>query len=174
MGLRTIVGVLRTCPQPGSEENRGGLDDEAVSDSGFTYERMMRGTKLSARDRSTQAEHRSQAGESSAAVARPKLSRPVPEQIDSSLNHDGKNAPEDVTENFRAGFITLFACVTFVLLIACSNVANLLLVRFSGRRRENRVAHGDWRSRAGIVRLVLESLLVSVIAGGIGAFVRGD
>src|SRR5205807_8407344 len=93
-------------------------------------------------------------------------------KIDSGFTTTVKTLPEDVTENFRAGFITLFAAVTFVLLIACSNVANLLLVRFSGRRREIALRMAIGASRAGIVRLfVFESLLVSVIAGGVGAFV---
>src|SRR5205809_5065044 len=95
-----------------------------------------------------------------------------PNKIDSSLVTTAKTLPEDVTENFRAGFITLFAAVTFVLLIACSNVANLLLVRFSGRRREIALRMAIGASRAGIIRLfVFESLLVSIIAGGVGAFV---
>src|SRR4029079_11274541 len=82
-----------------------------------------------------------------------------------------KTLPEDVTENFRAGFVTLFAAVTFVLLIACSNVAHLLLVRFSGRRREIALRMAIGASRAGIIRLfVFESLLISIIAGVIGAF----
>jgi putative ABC transport system permease protein len=60
--------------------------------------------------------------------------------------------------------------VTFVLLIACSNVANLLLVRFSGRRREIALRMAIGGSRASIMRLfIIESLLVSLIAGILGA-----
>src|SRR5207249_3108520 len=89
-----------------------------------------------------------------------------PNKIDSGFTTTVKTQPEDVTENFRPGFITLFAAVTFVLLIACTNVANLLLVRFSGRRREIALRMAIGASRAGIIRLfVFESLLVSVIAG---------
>src|SRR5437660_2320059 len=92
-------------------------------------------------------------------------------KIDSSLTTTVRTLPEDVTQNFRAGFITLFAAVTFVLLIACSNVANLLLVRFSGRRREIALRIAIGAPRASIIRLfVFESLLVSVIAGAVGAF----
>src|SRR5205085_3615324 len=94
-----------------------------------------------------------------------------PNKIDSSLTTTVRTLPEDVTQNFRAGFVTLFAAVTFVLLIACSNVANLLLVRFSGRRREIALRMAIGASRAGIIRLfVFESLLISIIAGVVGAF----
>jgi predicted permease len=92
--------------------------------------------------------------------------------IDSTAETSVKTLPQDVTENIRAGFATLFAAVCFVLLIACSNVANLLLVRFSGRRREIALRMAIGASRAGVVRLfVWESLLISVFAGALGAFV---
>jgi len=95
-----------------------------------------------------------------------------PNNIDSAFVTTLRTLPEDVTRNFRAGFATLFAAVSFVLLIACSNVANLLLVRFSGRRREIALRMAIGASRTSITRLfVFESLFVSVIAGAVGAFV---
>ncbi|MBA2269232.1 MAG: ABC transporter permease, partial [Chthoniobacterales bacterium] len=76
---------------------------------------------------------------------------------------------EDVTQDLRAAFLTLLCSVAAVLLIACSNVANLLLVRFTGRRREIALRMALGAARTSIVRLfVLESTIVSVTAGIFG------
>jgi hypothetical protein len=62
------------------------------------------------------------------------------------------SAAEDVTGNLRPAFMTLLAAVSAVLLLACSNVANLLLVRFTGRKRELllRMALGDRRGHCAL------------------------
>ena len=139
---------------------------------GFSYERMMRGTGfLRVIGRIKRALTLEQVR-----AALPTLEKDYHENystnIDSTAETSVKTLPQDVTENIRAGFATLFAAVCFVLLIACSNVANLLLVRFSGRRREIALRMAIGASRASIVRLfVWESLLVSVLAGALGAFV---
>jgi putative ABC transport system permease protein len=159
--IYTIVGVLpRTAEFPGGVRLWVPLQDNPTSRDGYSYDgigRLKAGITVE------------QAGAELLRVHQAIFEEHDKERIVSPFTRDLR---AQFTREFRTVASALGAAVTLLLIVACANVAALMLARALARRREIGIRLAVGASRARLLRqLLVENVLLSVAGGAVGLVV---
>ncbi len=168
----TVIGVLPPIPQYPSESDMYMPTSQCPfrSDPKFIANRNQRMMTAFGRLKPGVSLEKAQADLSAIAG---RLANQYPESYPKVYGYGISAAPlrDDLTRRARSTFLVLLGASGFVLLIACANVANLLLARLLTLERELAVRTALGATRARLTRqLLTESVLVSVTGGALGLF----
>src|SRR6266404_584105 len=165
-----VIGIMPQSFQFGREMGRNfdiwgpvAFTPEQLSPDNLTYEHLVVLARLKPQVSFAQA----QAELDSIAANLRQMYMPGEDASQWTLSMDSFN--KLVVGDIKPALLVLLAAVAFVLLIACANVANLMLARGAGRQKEIAIRTALGANRLRVIRqLLTESVLLSLAGGGLG------